>query len=206
MNKSVTHIPCKNCQAPLSVLGNHHRTKTLTCSFCGTVMDSQQKFRALYAFTQIQQPSTPLRIGKEGEIQGVSFVLTGHIAYQSRGAAWVQFQLYSPTHGYAQLITQDGQYLFLRKTYYLPERNLWTLKQDDSFNAHGQRFRIQHYHFAETVYAEGNLTLTAKPRSRNKQCFANQGNHWYVSIQQRDQVEYFSGYAMSSQKVESLFT
>lgn len=205
MKTTLRHIPCKGCNAPLSLLGNSLRTQMLVCPFCGTVMDSRHEFRPLYAFTQIQQPATPLHIGMQGVIRQVPFTITGSLAYQAREAGWVQFQLYSPTHGYAQLLTWVDGYLFLRKTYYLPDRNLWTLKQGDSFQAHGQHFRIQHYHFAEIVHAEGSLTLPVKPRSRNKQCFAQAGDDWYVSIQQRDQVAYFAGQLLDADLVEGSF-
>lgn len=205
MKTSVHHMSCKGCNAPISLLGNSLRTHMLVCPFCGTVMDSRQEFRPLYAFSQIQQPATPLQVGMQGMIRQVQFTITGSVAWQTRGSQWIQFQLYSPTHGYAQLLGWLGDYLFLRKTYYLPDRNLWSLKQGDSFQVQGVGFTIQQFHFAEMVHAEGNLTMNIKPRSRNKQCFACCADAWYVSTQQRDQVEYFSGQILRAETIEESF-
>ena len=192
-NTHISHIPCRNCAVPITQRGNTLRAKALVCEHCGTVMDVRNDHQTLYAFTHIQRPDSYLRIGMRGEIQSVSFQILGHLAYQSRDTEWMQFQLYSPTHGYAQLLAWQGEYLFLRQTYYLPDRNLWTLKQGDTFSARSIDFQISHFHFAEIMDAEGHLTLSVKPRQRNKQCFARQGNHHYLSIQQRDNVEYFMG-------------
>ncbi len=205
MKTRIHRMHCKGCNAPLSLLGDSLRTHILVCPFCGTVMDSREEFRPLYAFSQIQQAATPLQVGMQGAIRQVEFTITGSVAWQARDSQWIQFQLYSQTHGYAQLLSWQGGYLFLRKTYYLPDNNLWSLKQGDSFQAQGSWFTIQQYHFAEMVQAEGNLTLNIKPRSRNKQCFARCGDAWYVSVQQRDQVEYFVGELLNADTVEGRF-
>ena len=205
MKTRIHHTNCKGCNAPLSLLGNSLRTHMLACPFCGTVMDSHKEFRPLYAFTQIQQPTTPLRVGMHGSIRQVLFTISGSVAWQAKDSQWVQFQFYSPTHGYAQLLTWGNNYLFLRKTYYLPNKNLWSLKQGDHFRVQDSNFTIQQYHFAEMLHAEGSLTMNIKPRSRNKQCFARCGEAWYASFQQRDQVEYFSGQSLTAEVVEGSF-
>lgn len=198
----ISHIPCRNCAVPLAQWGDTLRSKTLVCEHCGTVMDVRNDHQALYAFTHIQRADSHLRIGMQGEIRGVQFQVVGHLAYQSRDSQWMQFQLYSPTHGYAQLLDWQGDHIFLRKTYYLPDRNLWTLKQGDTFTAHDTPFQISGFHFAEIMDAEGHLTLSVKPRQRNKQCLAQQGNHYYLSIQQRDNVDYFMGHRLDTHPMQ----
>jgi hypothetical protein len=204
MIKKLHNINCKHCQAPLKLQGNYYRSKTLTCHYCGTVMDSQHDFKALYTFTHIQHPDANIQIGNEYTFQNINFKTTGFIAFKSREKAWLHFQLYSPTHGYAQLIQQDGEYIFLRKTYYLPEQNLWMLKQGDPFTVQQTEYQIQNFHFSEIYYAEGSLTMSVQPGKRIKQCFAKQGNQWFISIQQRGSVEYFQGYKVILNKNPSL--
>jgi len=205
MSNNITQISCKTCNANLRILGNIYRSKMLSCQYCGTVMDSQHAFKALYAFTHIQQPSTSLRIGMQGCIRKVNFEITGYIAYKSREAKWLDFQLYSPTHGYAQLISKEGKYLFLRRTHYLPDTHLWMLKKGDQLTAQHITFQITAFYFAEVYYAAGNLTHVVKQGKRNKQCFAKQGKQWFISIQKRALVEYYSGVEMGSEEIEILF-
>lgn len=202
---NIEAISCKNCGASLQLLGNTFRSKNLCCAYCGTVMDSKDEFKALYTFTHIRQPNTPLSIGMQGKIQGLDFTITGYIAYKSREEEWMHFQLYSPTHGYALLIRKNNRYLFLRKTYHLPDKNLWTLKQGDSFNVAQQTFQIKDFLIAEVFYAAGNLTTAVAQNKRSKQCFSQFKNHWYLSIQQKDIVEYYRGVEMDDSKLEGSF-
>ena len=205
MSDNIIKITCKSCHANLALTGNTYRAKILSCQYCGTVMDSQHEFKALYSFTQIQQLNTPLRIGMQGKIQNVSFEITGYIVYKSRKNEWMDFQLYSPTHGYAQLIRKAGQYLFLRRTYYLPDMNLWQLRQGDQFSSKGIQFQITDFYFAEIFYAAGSLTQAVKQGKRNKQCFARRDDKCFLSIQKKELVEYYSGDEISSEKLEALF-
>jgi len=202
---NIEAISCKNCGASLPLLGNTFRSKNLCCAYCGTVMDSQNEFKALYTFSHIQRENMALSVGMQGTIQEVKFTITGFIAYKSREEEWMHFQLYSATHGYALLIHKDNRYLFLRKTYYLPDKNLWTLKQADHFNVQQQSFQINHFLIAELYYAAGNLITSVKQNKRNKQCFSQSNKDWFLSIQQKETVEYFKGYEISHPELESVF-
>ena len=202
---NIEAISCKNCATSLPLLGNTYRSKNLCCAYCGTVLDSQNEFKALYTFIHIRQPNTPLSIGMQGVIQNVEFTITGYIAYKNIEEEWMHFQLYSPTHGYALLIRKNKRYLFLRKTYHLPDKNLWTLKQDDSFNVQQNCFQIKNFLIAEVFYAAGNLTNTIHQSKRSKQCFSKATQQWFLSIHQKDSVEYFRGYEVDDYKLEKLF-
>jgi len=199
---NIEKIACKNCGASLELLGNIHRSKNLCCAYCGTVMDSQHEFKALYTFTHIRQPSTPLSIGMQGVIQNVNFTITGYIAYKSKQEEWLHFQLYSPTHGYAVLVRKNDRYVFLRRTFYLPDKNLWTLKCGDDFKIEQQSFRVNELLIAEVFYAAGNLITEVHQSKRNKQCFSQSQQQWFLSIQKKDSVEYYRGYEMDDAKLE----
>ena len=183
-----------------------HRCRHLICQYCGMVMDSRNEFKALYAFTHVHSDSSQLRIGMQGNVQGVDFTITAFIIYSSKESEWLQFQLYSATHGYAKLLKKDGIYLFLRRTHYLPNHNLWLLKDADTFIAQDKYFCIESFYFSEIYYAAGNLIESIKQGQRNKQCFAKSKNHWFQSIHRRDSVENFIGFEMSGKLVEGLFT
>ncbi len=202
---NIESISCKNCGANLPFLGNTFRSKNLCCDYCGTIMDSQNEFKALYTFTHIQKPNMPLSIGMQGKVQNVSFTITGYIAYKYREEEWMHFQLYSSTHGYALLIRKNNRYLFLRKTYHLPDKNLWTLKQGDYFDSQQKTFQVKSFYMTEVFYAAGNLTTSIHQSKRSKQCFSQSEKQWFLSIQKKDTVEYYSGYEIPDEILEKSF-
>ena len=210
MTREINSIRCKTCSAPLALLGNSLRSKTLTCQYCGTVMDSKDEFRALYSFSNVQQPQTNLRIGLFGNLHGVMFQIAGFVVYRSsyRGnvTKWLQFQCYSPTHGYSHIIIKGEECMVLRRTNYLPNRNIWMLKKGDQFTAQGHDFVIDQFYFPEVFYAAGNLTEAISQRQRNKQCFASSDQQRFVSVQRSSVVEYYSGVKMPLDELEKLFS
>ena len=210
MKKTISSIRCKTCFAPLALLGNTLRAKTITCQYCGTVMDSKDEFRALYSFSNVQQPQTTLRIGMHGTLDGVGFQITGFVVYKStyRGETtqWLHFQCYSPTHGYSHIIKIGNECLVLRRTHYLPDRNIWMLKKGDGFEAQGELYMIDQFYFPELFYAAGNWTEVIKLRQRNKQCFAFGEECCFVSVQKGNSVEYYAGKTTPLTEVEALFS
>jgi hypothetical protein len=209
MTQEINSIRCKTCAAPLALLGNSLRSKTLTCQYCGTVMDCRNEFRALYSFSNVQQPQTNLRIGMVGKLEGVAFQISGFVVYRSvyRGneTNWLHFQCYSPTHGYSHIIIKDEECMVLRRTKYLPDRNIWMLKKSDQFEAQGHGFVIDQFCFPEVFYAAGNLTETISQRQRNKQCFASGDQQCFISVQRNSAVEYYSGVMMRPLDLEAAF-
>lgn len=186
-------ISCKKCNAPLSLLGNVQRSRLLICEYCGTVMDTRDDFKALYAFTHGQQNNT-IRIGQPYIFQGIDFTVTGFITYASQVSQWQEYQLYSVTHGYAKLLEKDGKTVFLRKTHYLPKPNIWLLCSSDSFKLKDEIFKIASFEFTEIYYACGSIIDNIKQRKRSKQCFAKSENQWFQSIYKRNSVDYYIGH------------
>ena len=198
-------ITCTKCHAPLALLGNLQRCRNLVCQYCGTVMDTRNEFKALYSFTHIQNKNSQLRIGMQAKIQQVIFEVVGFITYACDTSQWIQFQLYSYTHGYAVLLQKNNCILFLRKTHFLPDKNLWLLKNKDNFNIDNELFSIKSFYFAEIYYAAGNLTETVKQGTRNKQCFANSSEHWFHSIHRPDYIENYIGYTITNSQLQQWF-
>jgi hypothetical protein len=190
--KSVT---CKNCDAPLALLGNVLRSRNLICQYCGTVMDVRDDFKALYSFKQIQAHN-PLSIGDIIPVKGINFTVTGFIHYANSQNQWHQYQLYCPSHGYAKLINRNNQFIFYRKTHKLPDKNLWMLKQGDSFKSNGIEFSIRAFEYTEIYYAAGNLIDAIKQGKRLKHCFASCTNTdiWFYSMHKRYAIEHYQGY------------
>ncbi|KAG1707652.1 hypothetical protein GQR58_003312 [Nymphon striatum] len=188
-----------------SLRGNVYRSKTLVCNYCGTAMDVKDEFRALYTFGNVEKPSSNLRIGMQGEIQGGNFTITGYIAYETTSGEWLEYQLYSPTYGYALIVIKDGEYFFLRKTFYLPTPNLWLLKTGDSFFAEEKKYQIEQFYQTSILYAAGDLPVVVHKNKRGKQCFAQAGDLCYHSKHSLKRVSYFRGYSMNKDELESGF-
>ena len=124
MSAPLQAINCTECGAGLSVLGGH-RVRAQVCGYCGAVLDAQQDYRVLQRYRNMARPDTPFEIGMTGRIKDVEFTIIGVIGMSTRQEgetyAWVDHQLYSPTHGYCWLTYNQGDCLFSRKIRETPE-------------------------------------------------------------------------------------
>ena len=174
MKPDVQAINCTSCGATLDVLGGH-RVKSLTCGYCGSVMDRHAGFQTVQQYRDNpNRPVTPLAIGMKATLKGVPFTIIGMIEYVSHqsGAGWsesyrwVSFQLYSPTHGYCWLTWNKGHYFFSYRTRDLPNpttpgRKKY-LPQKFPVVLGDRTFDVFESYRAEISYVEGELTWIAK--------------------------------------------
>ncbi|MBF9034546.1 DUF4178 domain-containing protein [Rhodobacterales bacterium HKCCE2091] len=111
-------INCTQCGAGLSVLGGG-RVLAHVCGYCGAVLDAQEDYRVLASIGKRDHPSSPLAIGMTVTVSGVPFTVIGTLAMIERWGGsvshWVDHQVFSPTHGYAWLSFEQGQFVFTRK-------------------------------------------------------------------------------------------
>jgi hypothetical protein len=114
----LSSINCTQCGAGLSVLGGG-RVMTQVCGYCGSVLDAQDNYRILSSIGKRDHPDSPVQIGMTLPVEGVEFTVIGTIGKVERHGAqrweWVEHQLFSPTHGYAWLSWEDGNFTFTRK-------------------------------------------------------------------------------------------
>ncbi|MDH3659543.1 MAG: DUF4178 domain-containing protein [Alphaproteobacteria bacterium] len=167
----VRAINCTACGGTLDVLGGH-RVKSLTCGYCGSVMDRHADFELIERHRDHpDRPASPLSLGMQATLKGVPFTIIGMIEYVSHqsGAGWaesydwISFQLYSPTHGYAWLTWNKGHYLFSYRTRELPEPSRpGILAQKMSVRLEGRAFQVFESYPAEIAYVEGEFTWTPK--------------------------------------------
>ncbi len=117
-------INCKNCGGSMEMFIQSRKLQTLTCSYCGSVHDIQQDFKLLYKYSNTMQSNTPIKLGMKGKIKGVDFIVIGEIFYSHKLLPqskllpidyWIDYQLYSQTHGYATLSYENGHYIFSRR-------------------------------------------------------------------------------------------
>jgi hypothetical protein len=110
-------IQCPNCAAPLDVLGGG-RVNTITCAYCHSVLDLNDEYKVLAKFNNTKKPDAPFEIGMRGNIKGVEWTIIGWIIYKTGefpSEEWSEFFLYSPTHGYAWLVYENGKLSFSKR-------------------------------------------------------------------------------------------
>lgn len=117
MSDKISAIKCTSCAAPLDILGGG-RVSTMTCEYCHSVLDLNDNYAVLSKFNKIKRPLAPFEIGMRGNIKGVEWTIIGWITYRTiefPSEEWNEFFLYSPTHGYAWLVYEDGIVSFSMK-------------------------------------------------------------------------------------------
>lgn len=159
-------IQCTSCAAPLK-LGGGHRVRTLTCSYCGAVMDAHADFRLLAQYRNLERPLSPFGIGMKGVVKEVAFTVIGTVAYRSQDAwgvyDWVSHQIFSPTHGYAWLTFNAGHIVFSRRVRDLPDPpTIGRFERKRSLGFRGLEFRQYEAYEARITFVEGELTWIAR--------------------------------------------
>ena len=163
-SRKVKSINCTQCAAPLEIYGGGRRIESLTCGYCGSVLDAKKQFATIKKFTGIVRPFPyPLRIGQEGILKGVKFTIIGAIQYEvtTEYATWLEYLLYSPTHGYAWLEYENGHFVFSHKVRDIPDGQVADIEKA-RFTARGRNFRVYDFYTAKIVFVEGELTWQAQ--------------------------------------------
>jgi hypothetical protein len=152
-------INCTQCAAPLDLRAGH-RVKSLTCGFCGAVLDSKDEYRAVSQFKNVKRPAMPLKLGMQGKIKGVEFTIIGVVQFRDdEGYQWLEYQLFSPTHGYHWLVSSQGHFVFSRRVRELPRiSNV----QKSKFKAKGMTFKVYESYTAAIIFVEGELSYVAR--------------------------------------------
>lgn len=160
--RKVKSIRCTSCGAPLVLYGGGHKIRSLNCEFCGAVLDARDDYAVLAKYSEQEAPlHSPLKTGMEGYIKGVSFTVVGLVVWEAYGERWIDYQLYSPTHGYVWLNYDHGHWTFVRRTRDLPDRQMWRLSARESFTVRDKQFRFYEKYRAHVVYVAGELTWIA---------------------------------------------
>jgi hypothetical protein len=161
-------ITCPNCGGALEVLGASRQVISLTCKYCGSVLDIENEYKVLSQFKKVPLPDTPFRVGMKGIVKGIEFTIIGMVAYScEKGKSvgedtWIDFMLHSPTHGYAWLSFEDANIIFSRSTRKLPSSDLIGMRPKDKFQFDGETYQFYEYYVAYVTYVQGELTYIAK--------------------------------------------
>jgi len=166
LSETLHALDCKTCAAPLPRLGGH-QVRTLTCGYCGTVMDARDDFKVLARYQDLERPVSPLRIGMRGRIKAVEFAIIGIVGAGYEDAwgryEWVSAQLFSATHGYAWLTWDSGHFVFSRRVRELPNPSVFRPgpAKRTKIRFRDQKYRLYETYTARLTFVEGELTWQA---------------------------------------------
>ena len=202
----VRSIQCTSCAAPLSLHGGGHKIETLTCSYCGSVLDVHEEFKVLAQFTDQKTPFyAPLKLGMRGNVKGIEFTVIGMVEWVGGLDRWIDYQIFSPTHGYAWLVYEVGHWTFLRRTRNLPDRSLWTLFPKQALKVNEQTFRFYEKYKANISYVAGELTWVAYVGDTTTLAEAIDPPYIYSAERSENESEYYYGEYIEGEDILAAF-
>lgn len=206
VNTTIRSIKCSSCKAPLALRAGH-KIRTLTCQYCGAVMDTRAEFAILDKFINQEKPITPLEIGMQGEIKDIEFTIVGIVSSIAEGHSWVDHLLYSPTHGYAWVSYQNGHFLFERRVRDLPDNNLHYLKHrlGSRFYVAGKEYQLFDHYKSTITYVSGELTWLAKRGDNSSIIEAIKPPFQYSQEQKKGETEYYLGEYQNAENLLNSF-
>jgi len=154
-------IKCTQCAAPLTLNGGR-QVRSITCGYCGSVLDTKEEFKVVKQYLDRKRPPSVLELGMKGKIQDVEFTIIGVVQFQDdEYARWLEFLLFSPTHGYAWLEEDAGHFIFTRRVRDLPDKPV-SSQRKSTFKARGHTFKVLEEYTVSISYVEGELTWVAE--------------------------------------------
>jgi len=169
---SIQALTCPNCGGSIDILGGGRQVLSLTCKYCGTVLDAEDDYKILTQFKKVNIPSSPFRIGMKGKIKDIEFTIIGMVTYsctigKTTGEdTWIDFMLFSPTHGYAWLSYEDGTLVFSRRTRSIPSHNMAALSPRNKLDFEGKTYTFYEAYVAYVTFVQGELTWVARKNDR----------------------------------------
>ncbi|MEO5341961.1 MAG: DUF4178 domain-containing protein [Gammaproteobacteria bacterium SHHR-1] len=204
----VRRINCTACGAPLELYGGH-KVETLTCSYCGTLLDAHADFNILkrHAEDQGRRSYLPLQIGIKGQLKGVEFRVIGLISYRAEEDVWTEFCLFSPTHGYAFLAWSNGHFVFHRRERDIPvpSRSWGDLKLKQKVRLGRHSFRFYEAYTAEVLDVAGELPWRAEVGDRLRVAEAIAPPYSLSQEMEGEETEYYLGEYLDHQEVAEAF-
>ena len=203
-------IKCTQCGGSVELNGGH-KVRSIVCQYCGSCMDTKDSFKVLHQFLNQKRPYSPLKIGKSGKLKGIKFTVIGVIQYEERDYGevfrWLEYLLFSPTHGYVWLCFEDGHWCMVHEVKDLPEGEVsLSLPRKSSFTVRDKKFQVFESSGAQISYVEGELTWRAKQKERVRYMDAVCPPYIY-SIENRGGIEqeYFWGEYIEPEEISEAF-
>jgi len=167
----VKSIKCKSCHAPLNPLLKSRVLSIITCDYCGQQHDIKKDFKKLHHFKNKFHQYSSIALGTKGKIKGIEFTIVGYVVYADRNAKdldedefWIEYQIYSKTHGFAFLSYEEGEYSFYHRVREIssPPLSIFDTKKRDMVEFREEQFKVSELYSAYIVAVVGSLTWYAK--------------------------------------------
>ncbi|CAA6804206.1 MAG: Unknown protein [uncultured Sulfurovum sp.] len=166
---TIKSIKCTKCAAPLDLLGGG-RVKTVTCSYCKSIIDIDNDYQVLGNFQNIKfNHHIPFKIGMQGKIKGIEYTIIGRIRYAELqdDYFWDDLLLYSPLYGYAWLSYEEGHITYAKRTRNFPNHTWNEMQEIETLEHNNRNYRVDEVYTAKINYIEGELTWVAKKYDKN---------------------------------------
>ncbi len=203
-------IKCTNCGAPLNIRGGG-RINSVTCEYCMSVLDMNDNYAVLSKFSNVVRPDTPFKLGMQGNINGIDWVIIACVTYKTsypEDDPWSEFSLYSPLYGYAWLVYEEGNKLSFSKRVRDFDLYTWEKKRrpKTSFYKKSHYLRAEKPYNAFISFVEGELSWIAKKGQKVK-CwdYANSKSKSLTIEQTKDEIEVYHTDKLDTKKVYDSF-
>ena len=209
MSQKIYAIKCTNCAAPLDILGGG-RVQTITCAYCHSVLDLNDHYKVLSAFENVPRSLAPFSLGMRGNIKGVEWTIIGWIHYKTAefpSEEWDEFFLYSPTHGYAWLVYEEGKLSFSKRIRDFDIVTWQEKKPKTIFYHKGHYVRHEAPYLTYVQYVEGELSWVAKFGDKFTTWDYNGVRYQSLSIEKtNDEIEVYHTEKLNKKDIYNAFS
>jgi DNA-directed RNA polymerase subunit RPC12/RpoP len=194
---TLSAIKCTQCGGSIEIHGGHN-VRSIVCQYCGSCLDTKDQFKVLHQFLNQKRPFMPLKIGARGKLKGVMFTVIGVLQMEEREDGeiyrWLEYLLFSPTHGYVYLVFEDGHWVMLHEVKDLPDSTVeMTMPRKSAFKVRDKTFKVFESSGASITYVEGELTWQARAKERVRYVDAVCPPFMYCIEMRGAEQEYFWG-------------
>ena len=202
-------LSCTQCGGSIELRGGHN-VRSIVCQYCGSCLDSKDQFKLLHKFLNQKRPFMPIKVGATARLRGVQFTTIGVIQYEQKEDGeiyrWLEYLLFSHTHGYAWLCYEDGHYVLMHEVKDLPETPVEIVSpRKTKFTVRDRTFKVFESAGAQISYVEGEMTWQAKQGEKIMYMDGVCPPYMY-SIEMRGQEqEFFWGEYISTSEISEAF-
>lgn len=202
-------LKCTQCGGSIELRGGHN-VRSIVCQYCGSCLDSKDQFKVLHQFLNQKRPFMPIKIGSKGKLKGIQFTVIGVIQYDEREEGltyrWLEYLLFSPTHGYVWLCYEDGHWVMVYEVKDLPESDVEIVSpRKTKFTVRNKTFKVFESSGAQISYVEGELTWQAKQNEKILYLDAVCPPYMYSIEVRGSEQEYFWGEYISVKEMNESF-